>query len=270
MTHTEIAEPVTWQPYWRFAARAVKRAMCGRHKIRLLDDDYTVAYETRSASCEDDLPQIASLAEGKTCVFDVGANLGLTSLVIAKRLSTEGSVYAFDASESCCLVIRENATLNHLQNRIRVVNAVVAAGDCHIHSFNWNFVSGNASIVIPSLAGQQIPFFKASISLDNFAKATQTTPDFIKVDVEGAELQVLEGMRRILLQARPIVWMEYHSWPGACLQDRLNQSLEILSAVDYETLDPATGRLVVRAEQLVSSNHAPFARCHALLRPKDR
>jgi FkbM family methyltransferase len=262
-----IEEPIVWQPYWKFAFRAFKRAIYGRSKIRLAGKDFIVAYEARSARHEDDLTQIADLATDKTCVFDVGANVGLTSLVIASRAPGKAMIYAFDASESCCLVIRENAMLNKLNHKINVVNAVVGGTDSHIHSFNWDFVSGNASIVIPSLANRQLPLFKASVSLDAFAEVSRTSPEFVKVDVEGAELQVLDGMKRILTINRPVVWMEVHSWPGRRLRDQFCDALNFVNTFGYEALNPATKERVSDVQQLTATESAPFARCHVLFRP---
>ena len=268
MPQSNLSEPVTWQPYWRFAARAIKRAIYGRRTIRLLDNKFTVAYETRSASYNDDFPLIASLAVGKRCVFDVAQTWASPRLIVASKMSQDGTLYAFDASEACCLVIRENALLNGLQDKIRVVNAVIADTSSSIHSFNWDFVSGNASMVMPLFAGQPMPFYKASLSLDDFTQVTQTVPDFIKVDVEGAELHVLKGMQRIMSTCRPIIWMEFHAWPGVTLSERVGEALEILGSVDYEALDPTSGRPIVDPHELASQNGAAFTRTYALLRPK--
>jgi FkbM family methyltransferase len=265
-----VEEPIVWQSYWGFVLRALKRAIYGRSRIRLLDKDFIVAYETRSARLEDDLSSISKLAAGRTCVYDVGANVGLTSLAIASQLPDDGAVYAFDASESCCLVVRENALLNGLSNKINVVNAVVGATNNHIHSFNWNFVSGNASVVIPSLSNRQLPLLKASISLDEFADNSRTSPDLVKVDVEGAELYVLEGMKSILTNSRPVMWMEIHSWPGRRLRDQLKEALDFVGKFDYDAFHPDTGQEISSCEQFAAMEIAPYARCHILFRPKQQ
>jgi FkbM family methyltransferase len=263
-----LHEPLTWQPYWQFAARALKRAIYGRWRTQLLDQSFTLAYEARTATFDDDLSRIAALAQGKQCVFDIGANVGITTLAIATRLQKNGCVYAFDASESCCLVIRENALLNGLSDKIHIVNAIVANESGRIHPFNWDFVSGNASIVMTSLTGRQIPFYKSAISLDDFVDATQSAPDFIKVDVEGAELDVLRGMRRVLSHCKPVVWMEFHAWPGAALAERLNEAIHFLDSVVYEVLDATSEQPIRRFQESRTSDQLQYTRMYAILRPK--
>jgi len=50
-----------------------------------------------------------------------------------------------------------------------------------------------------------------AIQLDTFLQgADEPAPDVIKIDVEGAELQVLEGGRRLLAEHRPLLLMEIH------------------------------------------------------------
>jgi FkbM family methyltransferase len=263
-----LHEPLAWQPYWRFAARAFKRAIYGRYNTRVLDQSFRLAYEARYATFDGDLSRIATLAQGKKCVFDIGANVGITTLAIASRLSPDGHVYAFDASEACCLVIRENGLLNGLLDKIHIVNAIVAGESGRIHPFNWDFTSGNSSIVMPSLTGRQLPLYKSALSIDDFAESTQTSPDFIKVDVEGAELDVLRGMQRVLSCSKPIVWIEFHAWPGVILTERIEEAIEILNSVDYEALEPKSGQAILRSKEYIATNGGHFTRTYALLRPR--
>lgn len=50
------------------------------------------------------------------------------------------------------------------------------------------------------------------VTLDAFAEERRIVPDLVKIDVEGSEIAVLEGARRLLERARPLVIFE--SWPG--------------------------------------------------------
>jgi len=227
---------------------------------------FRVAYEARTADRDDDLAQIAELARGRTCILDVGANVGLTALVMGSVMHDDGVLYAFDASEACCLVIRENAFLNSLHSKITIVNALVSdEGGC-VQKFNWNFVSGNASTVRDSLNGYQLPFYKSTITLDNFAAAMNISPDFIKIDVEGAELQVLRGMLSLLSKSKPLVWIEFHAWPNMTLQQGMQRALALLQPLDYEVLDPQTGQRITRADQFAKGNTAPYGRAYGLLK----
>jgi predicted O-methyltransferase YrrM len=75
--------------------------------IGLVGRDYRVTYDTRRAKAERDYLVLKELARGKNCVFDIGANIGLTSLVMASSLGVSGHIYAFEASEAACHIISE-------------------------------------------------------------------------------------------------------------------------------------------------------------------
>src|SRR5262249_14957155 len=107
--------------------------------------------------------------------------------------------------------------------------------------------------------GYQLPFYKSTVTLDNFAAAMNISPDFIKIDVEGAELQVLRGMLSLLSKSRPLVWIEFHAWPNMTLQQGMQRALAMLQPLDYEVLDPLTGQRITRADQFAKGNTAPYA-----------
>jgi FkbM family methyltransferase len=174
----------------------------------------------------------------------------------------------FEASEACCLVVRENALLNRLESKIRVVNAVVADKSGGPLIFNWDFVSGNSSIVMPSLTGRQLPFFKAALSLDDFVQTSGLSPDFVKIDVEGAELNVLRGMTRIFQDYRPEIWMEVHAWPTVSLADRISEASAIASASQYEMLHPQTKARVDPTATCGVAAADAYTRCHVILIPQ--
>jgi len=238
-------------------------------RARLADRDFIVAYEARSGHHNDeDLQMLAECAQGKKCIFDIGANVGITALVMSSRMSPDGRLFAFDASEACCLVVRENALLNSLGQMIQVVNAVVSDASGNAVLFNWDFVSGNASAKTPALSGRQLPFYKATLTIDDFVTSAQAAPDFIKIDVEGAEIEVLRGMTHVLSRNRPVVWVEVHSWPGIALEDRVAEVQRIADDRNYLALDPKSQTAMSASvlPNLDAPNH--FRRTYVLLKPR--
>jgi FkbM family methyltransferase len=195
--------------------RATKRELLGPGEISILGRPYRVAYEAREAWDEPDFAVMAQLARGRDCVFDVGANKGITTLLMAAAAADSGVVYAFEPSEEGCRIVGANAALNGLDRRIRIVNALVAAHGGQCLDFSWDGSSVFAGILSDQQAGaftlrESFVLQKATISLDDFSRQHGLTPDFIKIDVEGAEILVLRGMSELLRTARPAVFVECH------------------------------------------------------------
>jgi len=128
-------------------------------------------------------------------VYDVGAHIGFFS-VCAARLGAV--VYAFEPVPENAARLRENVSLNDLE--IHVVEAAVWGEDGSVE-----LVPGDSDFESRAAPGTGVP----SVSLDSFAER-EPEPALIKVDVEGAETEVLRGARRILAQARPVLVCELH------------------------------------------------------------
>jgi len=112
-------------------------------------------------------------------VYDIGADDGLTTLIYA-QLAPRGHVYAFEPEACGLAAIERNLAANPaLASRVTVVPAAVGPGG-------------------------------SSTSVDTFV-SRERPPGFVKIDVEGSELEVLEGMSETLRTHAPALIVEVHS-----------------------------------------------------------
>jgi hypothetical protein len=81
-----------------------------------------------------------------------------------------------------------------------------------------------------------------SPSLDDYIPSGESL-DFVKIDVEGAEARVLEGMRRLLRSARPIVLVEFHDDAGWDGRRHLLEAGYRLETLAGDTIHPDAGRV---------------------------
>jgi FkbM family methyltransferase len=140
-------------------------------------------------------------------VVDVGANIGYNTCYAARRVGPGGHVYAIEPAQDNLAVLYANLFANRLAN---VSVLPYAAG--RRHEINQFFLRGEVSAV-------------NSLFPDNFyAAVTETvevltapladlipvTPDLVKIDVEGAELDVLHGMGRLLEAPSLRLIVEWH------------------------------------------------------------
>ncbi len=144
-------------------------------------------------------------------LYDIGANLGFFSLLGAHLTGLdEGRVFAFEAAPDNAEAIRRNAALNGISN-VTVINRAVAASSGR----------GRLQVVDDQSWSKLIeygehPFTERVIevelvAIDDLVGPGQLPPPtVVKIDVEGAEIAVLEGMRETIERHRPAIICELH------------------------------------------------------------
>jgi FkbM family methyltransferase len=150
--------------------------------------------------------------------YDVGANIGYISLQLARQVGLAGCVYSFEALPSNLDRLRTNIELNQLSDRIQVVPTAVIDSQRLVH-----FLVGPSGGMgkAKGSAGRKEYAYASSIeisgiSLDAFVfDSGNPPPQVIKMDIEGGEVLALPGMRRLLVEARPLLLMELHGQEAA-------------------------------------------------------
>lgn len=155
------------------------------------------------------LPRL--LREGMT-VYDVGANIGYLTVALARLVGESGAVVAFEPLDENVGRLRTALRLNGLNESVVVVPAAVGreddTGAFYVHS------SGGMGKLAGS-AGRE-PQYETTrdvqvVSLDQWVGSEGApAPDWVKVDVEGGEGQVLEGAGKLMERERPSWILELH------------------------------------------------------------
>lgn len=231
--------------------------------LRILGQSLKVDYNLRSIVPDRDYQILSELAKNKKCVFDVGANHGIISLLVSK-MNKGVEVHAFEASEEAVNIINHNAALNGLGESIRVVNTLVADRSGYVLPFYWEGSSGGASIVKNRL-GHRKEIFKTTLALDDYVEHSNSHPDFIKMDIEGAENIAVHGMTRLLARYRPDVFVELHDFGQKKLWQNAKEILDCIEPIGYGMVYLRTGGLIDDPQVLRDRG-----RCHVLLIPKER
>lgn len=249
---------------WREVTRSINRVLRPTARVNLLGVDYRLRSEARPKGSDRDYAVLHYLARGKQCILDVGANVGLTTLVMATGgMVADGCIYAFEASEAACHLIRENVALNGLAERVTVVNALIAERSGLVIDFYGDAASGGASI-IPGYLAHNRPLRKVTMALDDFVRDAGCVPDMIKIDVEGAELRVIDGLKSTMLSARPLLFIELHSWDDISVPDTAAALMQRLELVDYRLIYLRTKEVITDPTVLTGRG-----RCHVLACPSE-
>ena len=144
------------------------------------------------------------LREGMT-VFDVGANIGELTLIFSRFVAENGNVHAFEASSSaferlklvCRAAERRNVVLNHLALSDEKGSIKLHIYDTALSSFNSQAARPlkNYGLDFQPIGVEETP----ATTVDDYCERNKIERiDLLKIDVEGAELQVLRGARRML------------------------------------------------------------------------
>jgi len=131
-------------------------------------------------------------------VLDIGAHIGVYTLLAAWQLGSKGKVYAFEPDPRNLPFLQANIKRNGFADRVTVVPRVVSA-----QAGKTSFYLAESTGVSSIFEKNQEPnaeTYVEMIALDDFLEESLVV-DVIKMDIEGAELLALEGMQRVINRA---------------------------------------------------------------------
>jgi FkbM family methyltransferase len=154
--------------------------------------------------------------EGQT-VYDVGGYEGIYTLFFSQAAGPAGRVFTFEPNPVNCRKIRENVRLNDLSN-VQLIPLGLGSGQSTSKLvFQPNEPArGTINADYQQSLRQKGDTACIKIDLDSLDHQLASNPllpppDFIKIDVEAAELEVLAGMSQTLKTHRPRLFIEVHS-----------------------------------------------------------
>lgn len=185
------------------------------------------------------LTSVAKLLGPGQIALDVGAHVGYFSTYFAYLVGPGGRVIAFEPSDENLRYTRANVgSLDNVQLETHGISNFTGDASFYVESLtgqnnslveNYQVFEDNAT-----RAGFACERRKVTIkvtTIDEVCRRLKITPHFIKMDIEGAELEALQGMSETLRFARPVVLLEVSRQHVECL--------EIFKIAGYHALDDA-------------------------------
>jgi FkbM family methyltransferase len=214
----------------------------GKREPLLVSPDAQLKYlKLGSAAFDTDLIALAEQwVKPGFNVWDVGANVGTFFVAAASRTGTEGSVIAIEADPWLASLLDRTTQLpSHKQREMLVLCAAASAS---FGSADFLVAArGRASNALAEVGGRGqmggVRYKKpvVTLPLDHLLER-YPKPDFIKIDVEGAEELVLEGMAKTLSEVRPTLYCEVGSDQFEAISVRMQSNGYVLKTVEGDTV----------------------------------
>lgn len=161
------------------------------------------------------------------CIFDIGANLGNHTMYWGRYTAAE-KIYSFEPYKENFELLKNNVKNNSLENVI-VVNKGVGEikGYTTIKDFDEkNYGATTLNQEVSNEGEIEI------VDIDSFCSENVITEiDFVKIDTEGFEEKVLEGMKTIISRCHPDVWVEVSKITAISVVNKMKEQGYILAEV---------------------------------------
>jgi FkbM family methyltransferase len=173
-------------------------------------------------------------------VVDVGAHVGYYSLLASVLVGESGSVHAFEPDRRNARFLRRHVRMNRRSN-VTVVEVAVA-DRTGISEFRTAGGSGTGRL--DAGGDRQVP----TIRLDDYCSDRGIAPDVLKIDVEGAEVEVLAGAAAVL-SSGPVLFLSTHG------RERYARSVDLLGELGYR-VEPIPGTIHDASAELLCTSSA--------------
>jgi FkbM family methyltransferase len=183
--------------------------------VRLFIDlsDHTIGLNILRGQYEqDEIRFVRGRLSPGDCAIDVGAHIGFFTMQMAAAVGPLGRVYAFEPLDTNADLLERSITENGFGDRVRVQRAAVgaAAGTATL-TFPVETLNSGGAYLLRDGSAPLVGNLKKEVPLVALDTLDVRRPvRFIKMDVEGAEPQVLRGAQRILKEDKPVILSEFH------------------------------------------------------------
>jgi FkbM family methyltransferase len=162
-------------------------------------------------------------------VIDVGANLGFLATMFASFVGSQGKVFCFEPSKPIYSKLLKTISKNNLS---QVVPYNLGCGKEHskLKLNRVNSSSGNNSLVNPDIISATAEEIEI-VPLDSIDELKKVKINFMKIDTEGFEPEVLLGAKELIAANKPIIYIEM----GGDYLESTQRSLKILDEYGYKT-----------------------------------
>ena len=192
---------------------------------------------------------LSSLDLSGRIVYDIGAYRGITTIFFARGVGPDGRVISFEPNPHSNRRLREAVSLNGFSN-VQVMDMAVGKEQSRTTMAFKRTEMARASVELDRkevlLRSKGAEAIEVEVdALDSIIKQhSLPRPDFVKIDVEGLDEQVLEGMTSTMEDHKPNLFLELHGHGATDRLERLRRIMTLLGSFGYCARNVETGTAI--------------------------
>ena len=194
-------------------------------------------------------------------IYDIGGNVGIFTMFFARAVGKKGKVITFEPNPQCCNMILEHLKLNNIDNveihkialgkRREKGTLAVRKSETGTGSLQEDIKASILQKKDSETIQLEIDSLDRQITTNNLPK-----PDFVKIDVEGLEMDVLHGMSDTIKNCKPKLFIEIHGVDVQRKIENVQRVVGFLIAHKYSIYHVESGeRITASTAQIAKEGH---------------
>jgi FkbM family methyltransferase len=172
---------------------------------------------------------LESIAGEGMNAIDIGANIGITSMALARKIGKAGKVYSFEPTPEYFNILRKNVRLNGLEDVVDVRQLAVTDQVGRACFYQKGLSTG----IVPEEGAER--FEVRTVNVDRFLNEEKIERiDLINMDCEGSELLALKGAIETLRRNEVMIFCEVHHDFLRQLGQSVEDVVEYLQSLEFQ------------------------------------
>lgn len=185
---------------------------------------------------------LSKIIKKGTISYDIGANVGFYTLLFSKLVGDKGKVFSFEPLPRNLDYLNDHLKLNEISN-VSLYDYAISDSTGEV------FFDDSVDNSMGHITDRPSKLKVSTISLDElYEQGKIPLPNYIKIDVEGAEWLVLKGAKSILLESKPTIFLATH---GSQIH---KDCIDFLRSLGYKLIPIGTGSLEETDEIIAEFN----------------
>jgi FkbM family methyltransferase len=178
---------------------------------------------------------LTTQAKPGTTVLDIGAHIGLFSVIASEVTGSNGKIYSFEPSPSTTEFLKKTIRINNKEAVIEPVQQAMSNAVGKITFFVSDDKIDNSNSLVSYKDDRKLQGIEVDVNtIDNFVASKKITGlSFIKIDVEGAEYDALRGGTNTFNTQRPACILAIHPIPIKAKGDKLEDIYDYVQQLNY-------------------------------------